>query len=268
MENLNRKVIQLITKNPELIKKLFEERGYDFYEKGIYNVNNFGIRISLEGSDFNDLLGTVYKSLTTDDAPFECFAFEGTTDPGTHYLQNPLNYKGTAILAAGQYKGFKIDKHRGQYDALCQRAGKVKVYRDNDKDKIAEIDLSTIDEGMFGVNIHKNSKYEAENDHNKFSAGCQESLNDADYFTFMAIQYKAEKIWGNDFTYTLFDIENDKEDREAFEKVFPMLFDENYEEKVEKDSEKVEARPAVKVAVETTLKPNVSTEDDDSKKNE
>lgn len=265
MQNLNRKIIQLITDRPELIVRLFEEKGYEFYEKGIYNVNNFGIRVSLEGSDFNDLLGVVYKSQRMDNAPFECFAFEGTTDPGTHYLENPANYKGTAILKPGQYKGYKIDKHKGQYDALCQREGKVKVYRDNDKDNVAEIDLSTLEEGMYGINIHKNSKHEAETDHNKFSAGCQESLNDADYFHFMDIQYQAEKEWGNNFTYTLFCME---EDREAFEKVFPMLFDENYEEKVEKDSEKVEARPAVKVAVETTLKPNVSTEDDDSKKNE
>lgn len=79
-----------------------------------------------------------------------------TTKPGTTVLRRPVNSKGTAILVPGQYEGvYKLDLHAGKYLALCQRLGSVKVYRDNDKDDQYDLNPSTIEEGMFGINIHR-----------------------------------------------------------------------------------------------------------------
>jgi hypothetical protein len=204
---LNVEIIKLIKENPNLIEELFKSKGYKFYKKGLYNVNNFGIRVSTEGRDFDDIIGTTFANEF--EGKLAVHAFEGTTDPGSYYLKNPINIKGTAILAPGQYFGYEIDKHRSQYDALCQRSGKVKVYRDGDKDEIVELDLDSLDEGMFGINIHKSSATEQIQDKNMFSAGCQEFMNSGEYdVDWMPIQYSAMKAWGNNFTYTLFLLED------------------------------------------------------------
>ena len=82
--------------------------------------------------------------------------WECTTDPGAYWLENPMNAGGTAILVPGQYRGvYKIDKHRGLYDALCQRGGTVKCYRDKNKDDVIDMDPDSVTEGMYGINLHK-----------------------------------------------------------------------------------------------------------------
>lgn len=214
--DLNVEIISAITSNPEIMKKLFEKKGYDFYTKGIYNVNNFGIRITTEGKDFNDLIGTVYKEAPEGD--LICKAYVGTTDPGSYYLKNPMNKLGCAILAPGQYKGYKIDMHRGKYEALCQRTGTVKVYRDDNRDEVIDLDLDSIKEGMYGINIHKVTHSEMVEDKNKFSAGCQEIMNSGDYHEWMQIQHNAAAQFGNNFTYTLFELEDFSELMKDFEK--------------------------------------------------
>ena len=48
---------------------------------------------------------------------------------------------GTAILVPDQYRGvYKIDTHGGKrrYTALCQRLGPVKIWRDNNRDRIPD----------------------------------------------------------------------------------------------------------------------------------
>ena len=80
-----------------------------------------------------------------------------------------MNDKGVAILKPGQYRGsHTIGLHQGKYEALKQ-GGKVKVYRDANRDM--NYDEKVIQEGVFGINIHKagaNSTY-VEN----WSEGCQ-----------------------------------------------------------------------------------------------
>ncbi len=84
----------------------------------------------------------------------------------------------------------------------CQALGQaknVKVYRDANKD--LKFDETKIDEGVFGINIHKagaDSTY-VEN----WSEGCQVFKRAKDFEEFMAICRKARDIHGNSFTYTL-----------------------------------------------------------------
>ena len=74
-------------------------------------------------------------------------------------MDSPMNSKGCAILVPGQYRGsHKLRLHQGRYLALGQQRS-VKVYRDRDKDGHYDFDESTIDEGLFGINIHRATKY-------------------------------------------------------------------------------------------------------------
>lgn len=80
-----------------------------------------------------------------------------TTDPGIHYMQTQLlNPAGCGILAEGQHKNiWNIGKHgQAQYEAFVQTGGKVKAYRDRNKDSYMDFDPKTIQEGFFGCNQH------------------------------------------------------------------------------------------------------------------
>ena len=80
----------------------------------------------------------------------------------------------------------------------------VKVYRDNNKDGDYDLIEENIDEGIFGINIHKaGSRVEGSTQIDKWSAGCQVFSKESDFNEFMDICRKASGIWGNSFTYTL-----------------------------------------------------------------
>ncbi len=124
----------------------------------------------------------------------------GTCDPGKKGVMEFHNNKGVARLVPGQYRGvWKIDKHQGKYDALCQRNGNVTVWRDANRDLLFEEKVT--DTGMFGINIHKagTDSTWVEN----WSEGCQVFKRVKDFDSFMSICRKASKIHGNKFSYTL-----------------------------------------------------------------
>jgi len=91
-----------------------------------------------------------------------------TTDPGLYWMEHPMNPKGCAIMVPGVYE-YKLGLHRGKR-AFVQ-AGPVKVYRDNNKDKIHDHDPKSIDEGYHAINIHGPHLWEAENV-DRDSGGC------------------------------------------------------------------------------------------------
>lgn len=129
---------------------------------------------------------------------FYCWA--ATTDPGKKGVQQFHNKKGVARLVPGQYRGvWKVDKHQGKYDALCQRLGNVTVYRDGNRDLVFE--ETKTDTGLFGINIHKAGQDSTwvEN----WSEGCQVFKRVKDFDVFMSICKRAAKIHGNHFSYTL-----------------------------------------------------------------
>ena len=127
-----------------------------------------------------------------------------TTEPGLSIMKAPSNAKGTAILAPGQYRGtYKIDKHNGKYDALCQRNKVVKVYRDNNRDEVYDYKPETIDTGMFGINIHRSNEFWTRATVDNYSAGCQVFNDPKEFTSFMKLVKKSASIYGNCFTYTL-----------------------------------------------------------------
>ena len=177
-----------------------EAAGHAVFTRGSWNLNLIGVRsASREANRFDDWIHVVFKD---DSGTWVDLSFECTTDPGTYHLQNPSRLEGTAILKAGQYRGvWKIDKHRGQYDALCQRNGRVTVFRDSTRDSTLDMSNDSVYDGWFGINIHKagsNSTIV-----NRWSAGCQVIANEAEWEIFMSIIRKSASLYGDTFSYTL-----------------------------------------------------------------
>ncbi len=192
----------------EVIKDSFfvamHEKGYVTFDNNKkYNLNIIGVRSdSHDSSRFDDLMVVIYRG---EDKEWIVDSYEMTTDPGPSILRKPINKKGTAILVPDQYRStWKIGPHgKTRYTALTQRLGEVKVYRDNDKDSKLEMHERTIDEGYFGINIHKHaSAYEREFVRGA-SAGCQVFKNTRDFNRFMDVCHIAADLFSNSFTYTL-----------------------------------------------------------------
>ena len=122
-----------------------------------YPAYDFTDRLTVVGvrGYYRDTLGAVGRNdrAIYDDALFivsdDAFvAFNANTDPsGYRKGKGASAAKGMASLDAGLYRVHRFDLHRGQYLALCQRAGQVTVTRDGDP--------PYQDTGMFGINIHR-----------------------------------------------------------------------------------------------------------------
>ena len=191
----------------ELIKEGFSEalkkKGYKFFDGNLaYNVNIVGVRnANGRANKFDDFMAIIYRD---SHKRWSVDSYQITTDPGFYWMKKPMNVNGTAILCPGQYRGvYRIDKHRGKYDALCQRGGAVTVWRDSNRDLKHDIDDSTKMTGYFGINLHKGGRNSSVV--NKWSAGCQVFKNDGDFKLFMSTMYEARERFGNSFTYTLID---------------------------------------------------------------
>jgi hypothetical protein len=186
----------------EQVEAAVKAKGYVWFEdaanKG-FDVNIVGIRNSATGqavtNAFDDTLTISYK----ENGSWKFHSWSATTDPGKKGVLEYHNAAGVARLVEGQYRGsHTIRLHQGKYEALGQ-AKNVKVYRDANKDLTYNEDK--IQEGIFGINIHKagaDSTY-VEN----WSEGCQVFKKSADFEAFMTICRKSRDIHGNSFTYTL-----------------------------------------------------------------
>lgn len=184
-------------------EKLFAKKGYSYFTKGNYNLNIIGVRSNQDNkvtNKYDDYLVVIYNTETG----IKRQIYTITTDPGLKLMKAPNNVKGTAILAPGQYRGaYKIDKHRGKYDALCQRNKVVKVYRDNNRDTVYDYKPESIDTGMFGINIHRSNEFWTRTTIDGYSAGCQVFNDPKEFNSFMILVKKSSKLFGNCFTYTL-----------------------------------------------------------------
>lgn len=137
-----------------------------------YNLNIWGFRSdSKDTTSFNDLCVVFYQNRQ---GHWFLEYFDITTDPSDLTLMNPININGTAILCEGYHKSlwtFGFHKHRSDHKALIQHSP-CTVYRDNNRDK--EIDeLLPRETGMFGIEMHRASKYGTTPKIGLYSAGCQ-----------------------------------------------------------------------------------------------
>lgn len=171
----------------EELKKKFEELGYKWYPFMLIGIRSKENKPNL----FDDLIGLVENDKIN--------WYTATTNPGTHWLKNLLNPKGAALLKPGQWvDSWKIGLHQGKYEALTQ-IKPITVYRDGDKDIIAE-ETKITDTGLFGINIHRANSSAISKLIDKWSAGCQ-VLNNPKEFAELLSKCKSSGL--KTFTYTL-----------------------------------------------------------------
>lgn len=189
----------------EQIEAAMVKKGYKYFTGGDYDVNIIGVR----NSDTHGKVTNAFDDCVTisfkEDGEWKFYCYQATTDPGSHWEQNLLNKKGVAILKPGQYRGsHKLRLHQGKYLALGQKKP-VKVYRDNNRDGKYDLLEENIDEGIFGINIHRATGRAGGKSVqvDKWSAGCQVIADNDDWHQFLDICQTAREKWGNSFTYTL-----------------------------------------------------------------
>ncbi len=192
----------------EQIETAVKSKGYKWFEdhnnKG-YDVNIVGVRNNkTKGrvtNAFDDCITISYKM----DGEWQFHCYKCTTDPGSHWVKNILSESGVAILKPGQYRSsHKLRLHQGKYMALGQQKP-VKVYRDNNLDNKYDLNEGSLEEGIFGINIHRATGRTGGTSTrvDKWSAGCQVIANNNDWHEFLDICMTAREVWGNSFSYTL-----------------------------------------------------------------
>jgi len=193
----------------EQIETAVKSKEYKWFESGDYNLNIVGVRNSETLNEvtnkFDDYMTVSYKV----DGMWNYSCFGCTTDPGKYWVENIMKESGVAILKPNQYRStYQIGLHQGKYEALRQ-VKPVQVYRDNNLDVCYDLDEENIEKGIFGINIHRATKYEGKTSTqiDKWSAGCQVIASNDDWQDFMGLVRQSRDIWGNSFTYTL--IESD-----------------------------------------------------------
>ena len=192
----------LMNKSDITIKTIREAvtlKGYNFFEKGNYNLNIIGIRTEdMESNSFNDYLSVTYKERDK----WQLKVYEITTDPGIYWRKHPENQLGTAVLVPGQHRScYQLGRHRNKYEALVQ-ANELPVYRDNNKDSTVDND-GPIDIGWHGINIHRASSKRESTQVDSWSAGCQVFSAPNHFDDFINLCKKSIKLYGPSITYTL-----------------------------------------------------------------
>ena len=100
--------------------------------------------------------------------------FACSTRAGKYWVYNPVTYggiKGVAVLLDGLYPKtwWAVHTYRfGFYSIELQQVRNVRVARDGNKNDV--IDISNIQEGLFGINIHIGGTFLSNVD--RWSAGC------------------------------------------------------------------------------------------------
>lgn len=183
------------------LELIMNKKGYAYFTNGSYNLNIIGVRRAGNKitNQFDDFIVVEYKNCNGE---LRRFIYSATTDPGLSNIKKPLSRKGCAILVPNQYRGcWTIGYHKGKYEALVQTKP-VKVYRDGNKDDIYDFNPKTIDNGLFGINIHKAGSNSTIVD--GWSAGCQVLARSKDFDELMRLAHRqVASGYGKTFTYTL-----------------------------------------------------------------
>ena len=188
-------------KNIRGLLSLMKSKGYQINDKP-YQLNIVGVRAdSNVPNKFDDKMYVFWNS----ENGWQGKYFTVTTDPGTYWLNNPMQKEGTAILKQGQYiNSHKIGLHQGKYKALTQQKP-VTVIRDYDRNALLDFNNGKEDTGLFGINIHRANAVGTTKTIDKYSAGCQVFENADDFAKFLELAEKHNTMYGNNFTYTLVD---------------------------------------------------------------
>jgi hypothetical protein len=186
------------------IEAAVKAKGYRWFAdeagKG-FEVNIVGVRNMAPGRRVTNLFDDWMTLSYREGGVWKFHVWACTTDPGKKAVEQYHNPKGVARLIPNQYLGMhSMRLHQGKYEALGQERP-CKVWRDKNKDQT--FDETTVDEGVFGINIHRSNPTTESQYVENWSEGCQVFQRVKDFEEFMAICRKAKAVHGNSFTYTL-----------------------------------------------------------------
>lgn len=182
---------KLIETSPEKVPQPKIKFGKDLASSIIRYMMNKGYRVSVGSKKYNIVYieGMDSDGSLNDDAPNEfndlrlviqvldqkpsiIGKWQGTTEPGFYWTDNPMSADGAARIAFGQYKAWTVGIHFGggsdPHEALVQDAP-ITVYRDANRDMMRKGDR--LDTGMFDINQHWGFDLPS-NDISFASAGC------------------------------------------------------------------------------------------------
>ena len=150
---------------PMILNRL-DALGFTVHEDGQPNV------IAARGpgriaGNFDDILHVVRKV----EGEWVELMFSCTADPGRYYMINPMNQRGCAIVQQGQWK-FRLGNRsarKGGYRCLVQ-AEPISVWRDANLDD--NIDQEFIEDGWYGIQLHRASERGSTGEVGRWSAGC------------------------------------------------------------------------------------------------
>ena len=185
----------------ENLKKVLLAKGYEIDARPFF-VNLIGIR-NIEGRQnfFDDtLVAMIYKP-----TGLEIYHYNVTTEPSTFYLKNPINSKGTGIVAEGFYKNcWRVGLHKG-HEALVQ-VRPITVHRDNNHDEVYDLETPT-ESGIYGINCHgrfyDGKSLDTNPQINKWSAACTCFEKNQDLADMMEKCRISVRVGNGDFHYTL-----------------------------------------------------------------
>jgi peptidoglycan hydrolase-like protein with peptidoglycan-binding domain len=177
----------------EKIEKAVKSKGYQWFED---KLNIVGVRNSTTGKVVTNAFDDHITVSKKEGGVWKFYEWPNTTDPGRKGVMEYHNPNGVARMVPGQYiDSHGLGLHQGKYEALKQFKP-VKVYRDANKD--LTYDETKIQEGVFGINIHRAGVDSTlvEN----WSEGCQVFKTAAHFEAFMELcRSSGQKA----FTYTL-----------------------------------------------------------------
>ncbi len=157
----------------DLIENAVKDKGYNWFDKGDYNLNIVGVRNSKTNNEvtnkFDDKITLSYKVDGTTTIPFIFVCL----------------FKALSVVTV-----------------VCAM---VCPTNNSNMDGCYDLDDDNTQTGYFGINIHRATAREGKKSTqvDKWSAGCQVIASNDDWNDFIFACYKAREIWGNKFTYTL-----------------------------------------------------------------
>jgi hypothetical protein len=192
---------------PDVISNALKQKGYHIFENDTnpYNLNIIGIRNNNRIPDsFDDYISVLWKY----QGRWSFNKYPATTDPGLYYLNNPICPQGTAILKEGQYINcYCLGLHKGKYKALVQ-VKPVTIIHDFNKNNYLDFTSGPEETSIFSINIHRANLTGKTININQWSAGCQVFADSGHFKEFISLCAKAQKYWGNMFSYTLINYED------------------------------------------------------------
>lgn len=180
--------------------------GYIIYQEP-HKLNIVGLRSAeTQANAFDD---TILVFWYDDNKKLQFRAYQASTDPGTFWLNNPIEALGTAILKGGQYvEAWKlIDTSRFGFPTQeFLQIKPVTIIRDYNRDAVLDFMNGRETTGEYAINIHTGTNPQQQSiSVDKWSAGCVVFAIWADWQDFLGLANKHKQLYGNAFTFALFD---------------------------------------------------------------